>query len=216
MTGRGEDSKIKLLIVNDAELVVQGLASMMDPFAKRVEVVGALTGTIEKIDADVALVDAFGHPEAGVSRVGELLDLGTIAKVVLYTWRVTPAQAVEAVDRGAAGILSKSATAAELVSDIERIHEGQRVVHEFPVHVWTPKWLETSDTSLTAREVELLSFVAAGLTNAEISRSMYLAESSVKTYLKRVYRKLGINSRSQAVMRAVEMGIAGPETKLAG
>ncbi len=201
---------ISLLVVNDVQLVVEGLVAMMEPFDKRITIAGAAIGEIEPIKAQVALVDAFGHPNAGVERVTEVVDLGSIDRVCLYTWKLSPAQAVEAIDRGAAGILSKSAPATELVRDIERVHAGARVVHEFPVHVWTPTWLETSDTSLTARELELLSFVAAGLTNAEISRAMFLAESSVKTYLKRVYRKLGINSRSQAVMRAVELGIAGP------
>lgn len=205
-----DSTPINLFVVNDVQLVVEGLVAMMEPFDRRIRIAGAAIGELDPVDADVALVDAFGHPNAGVERINEVVELGSITKVVLYTWKLSPAQAVEAVDRGAAGILSKSAPASELVRDIERIHEGARVVHEFPVHVWTPTWLETSDTTLTARELELLSFVAAGLTNAEISRAMYLAESSVKTYLKRVYRKLGINSRSQAVMRAVELGIAGP------
>lgn len=201
---------ISLLVINDVQLVVEGLVAMMEPFDKRITIAGAAIGDLDPIVAEVALVDAFGHPNAGVERISEVIELGSVERVCLYTWKVSPAQAVEAIDRGAAGILSKSAPATELVRDIERIHEGARVVHEFPVHVWTPTWIETSDTSLTARELELLSFVASGLTNAQISRAMFLAESSVKTYLKRVYRKLGINSRSQAVMRAVELGIAGP------
>lgn len=207
MPGNGP---ISLLVANDVQLVVEGLVAMMEPFEKRISIAGAAIGELEPIRAEVALVDAFGHPNAGVERITEVVSLGSVDKVCLYTWKLSPAQAVDAIDRGAAGILSKSAPATELVRDIERVHAGERVVHEFPIHVWTPTWLETSDTSLTARELELLSFVAAGLTNAEISRAMFLAESSVKTYLKRVYRKLGINSRSQAVMRAVELGIAGP------
>lgn len=201
---------ISLLVANDVQLVVEGLVAMMEPFDKRITIAGAAIGELEPIRAEVGLVDAFGHPNAGVERISEVVDLGSVDKVCLYTWKLTPAQAVEAIDRGAAGILSKSAPATELVRDIERVHAGDRVVNGFPVHVWTPTWLETSDASLTPRELELLSFVATGLTNAEISRAMFLAESSVKTYLKRVYRKLGINSRSQAVMRAVELGIAGP------
>ena len=201
---------ISLVVVDDVQLVVEGLVSMLGPFSQRIRVAGQITGDLEPVAADVALVDTFGHPNAGVERISEVVDLGSVGRVCLYTWKLSPAQAVEAIDRGAAGILSKSASATELVRDIERVHDGTRVVHEFPVHVWTSTWVDTSDTSLTPREIELLSLVASGLTNAEVSRAMFLAESSVKTYLKRVYRKLGINSRSQAVMRAVELGIAGP------
>ncbi len=203
---------VNVLVINDVQLVVEGLVAMLQPYEKRINIVGTSIGEMSAIEAEVALVDAFGHPSAGVDRVKEAVALGTIKHVVLYTWKISPAMAVEAADNGAAGILAKSSTALEVVDGIERVANGERVVHEFPVHVWSPTWLETSDASLTAREVELLSFVASGLSNSEISRAMYLAESSVKTYLKRVYRKLGINSRAQAVMRAVELGLAGPES----
>lgn len=201
---------ISLVVINDVQLVVEGLVAMMAPHKKRIAVAGTCIGDIKPLEADLALVDAFGHPNAGVDRVREAMAVGTFGRVVLFTWKLSPAMAVEAIDNGAAGVLSKSASAVEIVEGLERIAQGERIVHEFPLHVWSPTWIETSDTSLTARELELLAFVASGLTNAEISRAMYLAESSVKTYLKRVYKKLGISSRAQAVMRAVELGIAGP------
>ncbi len=213
---KSNDGPISVVVINDVQLVVEGLVAMMAPFPKRIDVVGTSIGSIHAIEADVALIDAFGHPNAGVDRVSEAIDLGCFEHVALYTWKLSPAMAVEAVDNGAAGVLSKSASGLEIVQGIEAIVRGERVVHDFPVHVWSPTWLETSDASLTARELELLSFVASGLTNAEISRAMYLAESSVKTYLKRVYRKLGISSRAQAVMRAVELGIAGPQAGAPG
>ncbi len=202
--------RVSLVVINDVQLVVDGLVAMLTPHSRRVDVVGSEIGVLEPIEAEVALVDAFGHPNAGVDRVGEARALNCFEHVVLYTWKLSPAMAVEAIENGASGILSKSAPATELVEGIVAIANGERVVHDFPVHVWSPNWIETSDATLTARELELLALVATGLTNAEISRAMFLAESSVKTYLKRVYRKLGISSRAQAVMRAVELGIAGP------
>lgn len=205
-----DTDRVSLVVINDVQLVVDGLVTMLTPHSRRIEIVGAEIGVIEPIAADVALVDAFGHPNAGVDRVAEACDLNCFTHVVLYTWKLSPAMAVEAIESGASGILSKSAAAPDLVDGISAISRGERIVHDFPVHVWSPNWIETSDASLTARELELLALVATGLTNAEISRAMFLAESSVKTYLKRVYRKLGISSRAQAVMRAVELGIAGP------
>lgn len=202
--------RISLVVINDVQLVVEGLVAMLSPYDRRLEIVGSEIGVMQAMPADVALVDAFGHPNSGVDRVAEARDLSCFKHVVLYTWKLSPAMAVEAIENGASGILSKSAPAPDLVAGITAIARGERVVHDFPVHVWSPTWIETSDASLTAREVELLALVATGLTNAEISQAMFLAESSVKTYLKRVYRKLGISSRAQAVMRAVELGIAGP------
>ncbi len=209
-TKKPDSDRISLVVINDAQLVVDGLAAMLSPYDRRLEIVGCEIGVLQPIPATVALVDAFGHPNAGVDRVAEAHALDCFEHVVLFTWKLTPAMAVEAVEKGASGVLSKSANAPELVDGLTRVAKGERVIHDFPVHVWSPTWAETSDTNLTAREIELLGFVAIGLSNAEISQEMYLAESSVKTYLKRVYRKLGISSRAQAVMRAVELGIAGP------
>ena len=203
-------TRVRLAVINDVELVVEGLIAMLEPFQSEIEVAGKFFGPLRPVEADVALVDAFGHPHAGIARVQEVLDLGTVEHVVLYTWKVSPAMAVVAMDTGASGILSKSAPAPEIARDVIKISAGERVIHEFPAHVWTPNWADSQDIDLTAREAELLSFVASGYNNAAIAEAMFIAESSVKTYLKRVYKKLGIHSRAQAVMRAVELGIAGP------
>ena len=199
---------LSLLVINDVDLVVQGLVAMLAPFERSITIAGTLAGTLEPIEADVALVDAFGHPNAGVDRIQEVIEMGCCERVVLYTWRLTTSMAIEVVERGAAGVLSKAAPAADVAKDIQRIHGGQRVVHDFPTTQPFPRFLDSGDVDLTDREAELLVFVARGLNNAEIGRAMFLAESTVKTYLKRVYRKLGINTRAQAVMRAVELGIA--------
>lgn len=202
---------VRLLVINDVELVVEGLVAMLEPYAPEIDIAGKIFGPVHPIEADVALVDAFGHPNAGLGRVADVLALGCVEHVALYTWKVTPAMAVEVTDMGASGILSKSAPASQVAHDVMRINAGERVIHDFPVHVWTPSW--TDDVNLTAREAELLSFVARGYNNARIAEAMFLAESSVKTYLKRIYKKLGINSRAQAVMRAVELGVAGPSAE---
>jgi DNA-binding NarL/FixJ family response regulator len=204
-------SSLSVLVIDDVQLVVDGVVTMLRNHPAQVRIAGTQIGALQPCVADVALVDAFGHPGAGVDRIAEVTALGTVGRVVLYTWKVTPAQAVKTIASGAAGILSKSNTADQLVADIQRVAAGEIIVNDFPFHVHTPTWLDTLETRLTGREIELLAHVANGLSNAEIGNAMYLAESSVKTYLKRVYRKLGIHSRAQAVMRAVELGIAGPD-----
>lgn len=171
--------------------------------SERLEVVSATIGAIPDVDADIALVDAFGQPNAGMARVRSAIDRPNIDKVVLYTWKATPTQVTQVLDIGGAGVLSKSNTAIELVDRIERIQSGERIVD--PVSR-ADTWPD-DQPELTGRDIELLTLVANGLSNAEIGEKTFLAASSVKTYLKFLYKKLGISSRTQAVLRAVELGL---------
>lgn len=202
---------LQIGIVDDVELSLEGSAALLERHSPQVTIARRQLGAGSLGPVDVALVDAFGTPRAGLERCKEIIGQGEAGVVVLHTWRMTPALAVEAVALGVGGVLSKTLRSDELVEALGRIVEGEVVVSEFPFHVGSSPVPDKHRSGLTERELELLSLVAAGLTNSEIGQAMYLAESSVKTYLKRVYRKLEINSRSQAVMVAVEMGLAGPD-----
>lgn len=191
------------MICNDAELVVRGLAAMLRPSADRIDVVSATIGEVPDGDADVALIDAFGQPDAGLKRVQSAIDRRGIAKVALYTWRASTTQIRQVLDVGAAGVLAKSNNADDLVDRIERLHAGERVVDPVDLERGWPE----DRPDLTGRDIELLTLVASGLSNAEIAEKTFLATSSVKTYLKFLYAKLGISSRTQAVLRAVELGL---------
>ena len=204
----GHTDPLSLVVINDVDLVVAGLVSMLEPHSDRVRIAGTIAGELRPIAADVALVDAFGHPNAGVDRLRAVMELGCCRHVVLYTWRLSTSMAVEVVELGGAGILAKSSSSDEIASAIVRIAGGERVIHDFPLTMNYPSTLDVGGLDLTDREIELLVHVARGHNNARIGEAMFLAESTIKTYLKRVYRKLGVNSRAQAVMRAVELGIA--------
>ncbi len=191
------------MICNDAELVVRGLVAMLRHSEDRVEVVSATIGEIPDISADVALVDAFGQPDAGLARVRSAVARPGIQRVALYTWKVSPTQIRQVLDIGGDAVLSKAHSASDLVDRVERVHLGERVVDDVSTELTQP----SSDPDLTGRDVELLTLVAHGLSNAEIAEKTFLATSSVKTYLKFLYAKLGISSRTQAVLRAVELGL---------
>lgn len=197
-----------MLVVNDVELIVEGVVAMLRPYGDQIRIVGTIAGELRPIHADVALVDAFGHPRAGLDRLRDVTSLGTCNHVALYTWQISTSMAVEIVKTGADGILSKAAPAQDIADALVRIAAGECVVHDFGDATLLHEGGDVADVALTERESELLVHVARGLSNYEIGHAMFLAESTVKTYLKRVYRKLGVHSRAQAVMRAVELGIA--------
>lgn len=195
------------IVINDVDLVVKGIVAMLEPFDD-VEIVGMQAGELSHARAEVALVDAFGRSDAGLERITDVQRIGEFDHVVLFSWNLTPIEIDRALAVGVSGILSKAETADVIVKDLRRIRDGEKIVHDFPftrVAEWTKG---DSESSLSDREIEILTLLAHGLTNREIAADLYLAESTVKTYLKQLYRKLDISSRTQAVMRAVELGVA--------
>lgn len=201
---------ITIVIVSDSTLVVEGLRAMLDPYSKQVEVLAAVLGEVPSIHADIILLDAFGHPDEGINRIQQVKKTGAFAKVALLVWRITDKRCRTALDAGADAILSKSSDAANIVASIEKILAGDTVVHEFPDQLWTDRWTDDGTVHLTPREVQLLALLASGLSNREIASVMFIAESSAKTYLKRIYRKIDVSNRAQATLRAVELGLVGP------
>lgn len=194
------------VIINDADFVLDGLETMLLPYADRVEIVGTLVGPAERLPATFAIIDMFKYSEDVVSWLRGAADLDCFERIVVYAWTMSPDEIRQALDNGASGILAKSAEAPRIIEDLEHIAAGERVVHDFSPGDNSDEWQRAPLPTLTERERELLSLVAHGTPNREIATKMFLAESTVKTYLKRLYRKLGINSRAQCVMRAVELG----------
>ncbi len=204
---------ITVAIVDDAELIIQGLRTMLHPHSGSVEVIASAIGVIPRVPADILIVDAFGAADAGVERVREGLETGCFKHVVLLTWRLSTDRRRRAFDAGASGILSKSAPARQLVESLQQVSQGHQVEDQFPTHVWGLQRHDDTNQQLNEREMELLALTANGLSNAEVAQIMFIAPSTVKTYLKRVYRKIGVNNRAQATLRAVELGLAGPDSE---
>ncbi|MBB6254885.1 DNA-binding NarL/FixJ family response regulator [Nitrospirillum iridis] len=124
-------------------------------------------------------------------------------KVALMSGLARPDEIRGAFTRGAVGFLPKTLSATELLSAIQTMLQGERFI---------PTDLNTADTadgaSFTRREREVLDYLLQGRSNKEIARSLELEEVTVKLHVRGICRKLGAKNRTQAVMRAVEMGIA--------
>jgi DNA-binding NarL/FixJ family response regulator len=109
--------------------------------------------------------------------------------------------------KGASGYLSKTLQASELVDALERIHRGERVVSAEPAgrstatHDWPGR-----EEGLTERESEVIALITQGRSNREIAELMYLSPNSIKTYIRSSYRKIGVSSRTQAVIWGMAHG----------
>jgi len=158
----------------------------------------------ELADIDVVLFDTFGKADVW-SRLAAIL-LGTDAKILVFSWAPTPDKHAGYVSLGAAGYLSKGASAQEVVRAIEAVASGRDLlaVHdtsEGDAGSWPGK-----ATGLSAREAEILALIVAGLTNQEIADRLYLSVNTVKTYIRTAYRKMHVTNRTRAVIWGVQHG----------
>ena len=210
-TGR-TPGPVRVAIMNDYEVVVAGLQRMLAPHADRVHVVELDSRTDLASDVDVLLYDAFTREQVE-GPVAEILRSAT-ARVVLYTWHLDPDLVREALAAGASGCMAKSSSALDVVEVLEKVAAGSVVVSPDPgpdATVVGGDW-PGRDAGLTARESEILALIAQGLSNQEVARRAYLSINSVKTYIRTAYRKIGAESRTQAVLWATQHGFT-PTTR---
>ncbi len=201
---------LRLAIVDDYAVVVAGVASFLA--AERIDVIetGASTPVIS--DVDIVLYDAFAQVQGkGIDLEDFVRESG--AKVVIYSWNLRPEMIEQALAGGARGYLSKVLTGPELVAALERVMKGEIVIlpgdNESSV-AGAGDWPGRS-AGLSPREAEILALITHGLSNQEIAARAFLSINSVKTYIRTAYRRIGVTSRTQAVLWAVEHGFR-PDT----
>ena len=198
---------VRLALVDDYEVVLIGVANMFERYRDRIDVVELDANVPIRADVDVALYDTFAQGEADDSNLDVLIANEHAAKVAVYTWSFHPHLVETALRRGAAGYLSKTLTAADLVVALERIRDGEVVVSPAPLKRSTVglEW-PGREEGLTERESEIIALITQGKSNAEIAALTYLSINSIKTHIRNAYRKTGVTSRSQAVLWGVDHG----------
>jgi DNA-binding NarL/FixJ family response regulator len=204
-TGR---SPILIALVDDYDVVLTGVASMLDPYRDRVLVAELDANEPLSDSVDIALYDSFAQPEADHDEIEVLVRNPRAKRVVVYTWNFDPALIDSARRRGADGYLSKRLPARELVDALEAVHAGETVVSEAPKRSRTAANLDWPGRheGLTDREAEVLALITQGKSNAEVAALTFLSPNTVKSYIRAVYRKIGVTSRTQAVLWGVKHG----------
>ena len=198
---------VRIAIANDYEIVVEGLAQMLKPFEDRVTVVETVANEPVSQDVDIVLYDNFGQPHHKGLDLDVLLSQARARHLVVYTWHVDPALVDIALDVGATGYLPKNLTADELVSALERINAGEVVAPETAPDPQPGSGDWPGRTfGLSERESEIVALITQGLTNEQIADRAYLSINTVKSYIRTAYRKMGVRSRSQAVLWGLDHG----------
>lgn len=204
----GRQSPILVGLVDDYDVVLIGLAHMFDEHRHRVLVaeIDSNEPLVDKVD--IALYDSFAQPESDHEEIGVLVDSPRAHRVVVYTWNFQPGLVDDALKRGASGYLSKTLTPEGLVSALERVHSGEIVVSDPPARAKRASALDWPGRreGLTDREAEILALITQGMSNADVARLTYLSPNTVKSYIRTLYRKIGAESRTQAVLWGVKHG----------
>ncbi len=199
---------IRLAIVDDYDVIVAGVAHMFDRYRDRVRVIDLAANEPVTEEVDVALFDTFAQGGADSADIDVVLANPLAKRVAIYTWVFKDDVVERALHRGVRGYLSKTLPAGQLVEALERIHRGEIVVSSVTP---TPSvvgldWPGRAE-GLTPRESEMLALITQGKSNAEIAASTYLSANSVKTYIRGAYAKIGVSSRTQAVLWGVRNGL---------
>ena len=219
---------IRVLIVDDQALVRAGFKMILES-EPGIEIVGEAADGLEAVEAartlspDVVLMDIRMPNLDGLEATRRLLKDDGGPRVLMLTTFDLDEYVYEALRAGASGFMLKDTPPEQLVSAIHMIASGdallsptitKRVIEEFVRR--PPSTIATAPSplvaELTAREFEVLGFMARGLSNAEIAKDLFVSETTVKTHVARILMKLDLRDRVQAVVFAYETGIVQPGT----
>ena len=202
---------LAVAVVNDYEIIVRGLAAMLEPFSDRVCIVEADAGTEPTRQADVALFDTFAGRRHCLDRAEKMVVEQAARHVVLYTWDASADFLDDAARIGVSGVVLKSHRAGDLVDALERVVRGERVGLDYVSR--GRERVQPAD--LSVREREVLALLALGLSNREVAAELYLSVDTVKTYVRRLYSKMGVSNRTQAALRAGTYDVQPPPGRMA-
>ncbi|MGW0486019.1 response regulator transcription factor [Nonomuraea sp. NPDC003214] len=205
---------IRLILVDDHPVVRSGLRAMLAG-QPDFELVGEAATAEEGVNLaktlgpDVVLMDLqLGPGMHGSEATRRIVELNGPRVLVLTTFD-TDADIVAAVEAGAIGYLLKDAPSDDLHAAIRSAAAGASALAPSVASRLLGR-VRAPDTVLSPRELEVLSHVAAGLSNRQISKAMFLSETTVKTHLAHIYAKLGVDSRTSAVAVASKKGLIRP------
>ena len=207
---------ITVALVDDYDVVLMGVANMFDQYRDRVVVAELDSNRPVTDDVDIVLYDSFAQPESDHDEIGVLVANPRARRVVVYTWNFHPDLIASARELGAHGYLSKTLPARELVAALEAVHAGEMMISEAPQRARSAVGLDWPGRGegLSDRESEILALITQGKSNADVARLTYLSPNTVKSYIRTIYRKIDVASRTQGVLWGVAHGFTPDHNRI--
>jgi DNA-binding NarL/FixJ family response regulator len=215
---------IRVLIADDQALVRNGFHLIVETRSD-LEVVGEADDGLEavrlaaELKPDVILMDVRMPNLDGIEATRQIVATDNPARILVLTTFDLDEYVYAAIRAGASGFLLKDVRPHDLVDAIRLVSSGnallgstvtRRLLERFTEQRPVPEDRTTEIASLTGRERETLQLLTAGLSNAEIAEQLFLSETTVKTHVSSILRKLGVRDRVQAVIAAYEAGLVQP------
>jgi DNA-binding NarL/FixJ family response regulator len=212
---------IRVLLVDDHEMVLHGLTAMLSRFPEAVEVIGtaselpAAVRTFTSERPDIVLCDVRLRQVSGLDVCKAIRDVDPQAKVVFLTVYDDEQYLYQALRVGASGYLLKRVDGHELVRHLESVALGEIVIDPSlagrvaasAAHLQQGEFWPGARLGLTQRESEVLALLVRGLSNKAIAAKLVVSDDTVKTHLRGLYRKLEVNDRGAAVATALREGL---------
>jgi len=216
-------AKIRVLIVDDHTLFRESLRSLLER-SDNIEVVGEAGNGIEAIDQavqlapDVVLMDIAMSSVNGLQATRWIKKRNPSIKVLALTMYETEQHISEMLCAGASGYISKRAPARELISGIQAVYQGNAFLYPSATKKVVDGYIERIKAEnkegkrqrLTARELEILSLIAEGKKNKEITELLSVSVSTVQTHRLHLMTKLGVHNCTQLVRYAIREGLIIP------
>jgi DNA-binding NarL/FixJ family response regulator len=203
---------IRVLLADDHPVVREGLRGLLS-VEDDLEIVGEAASGDEAVELaaslapDVVLMDLRMPGLDGASATARITAEQPASRVLVLTTYDTDADILRAVEAGATGYLLKDTPTAVLTDAIRAAARGETVLAPPVAARLVSRMRGPSHESLTPRELDVLRLVARGLTNADIGRTLFISEATVKTHLLHAFGKLDVADRTAAVTVAIERGL---------
>ena len=228
----------RLLLADDHDLVRDGFHRMLGR-EPDLEVVGEASNGREAVELcrrlkpDLVLMDVRMPEMDGLEATHTIKEEQPFVSVLVATTYENPDYLLGALKAGAAGYVLKDAPKRQLVNAVRRVLDGEspinqelaaQLIERLAAEAAQPAQKPPSPTpekragvrpaieELTPRELEVLALLSQGKTNPQIAETLVISRATAKVHVERIIRKLGVSDRTQAVVRAIELGLVGPET----
>ncbi len=225
---RKQTAVVSILLVDDHALMREGLRQLLECEQDMRVVAEAINGLdamqqVRRLRPDVVLMDISMPVVDGLAVTRQITNEYPSTAVIMLTMFRQQQQVLQAMRNGARGYLLKSASSQEVIQAIRKVHEGGMLIEPEVTGALVSEYRRLSDLStdrsslhasarnLTAREVEIVRYVAAGMSNKEIAGKLVYSEKTVKNYLSIIFQKLGIRDRTQAAIFAFRQGLIPEE-----
>lgn len=208
--------RIKVLIVDDHQVVRQGLRTFLE-LLDDISVVGEAEDGKQAVDQalmlkpDVVLMDLVMPHMDGITAMQQVLGLGLSTKVIALTSFTEDDKVFPAIQAGAASYLLKNVSPDDLAEAIRAVHRGEVRLHPDITRKLMQQMSQIRNTpqenpinALTGREKEVLHLVAKGSNNREIAQQLFISEKTVKTHVSNILGKLHLQQRTQLVIYAIK------------